>query len=119
MTKFWFNKMDDPIQPVDERSFSEQFAEIMELEELPIVSEENGGYKGISSKGNCWLYIDEYDETFLTDEDASLNDLQIEVITGVRESAADEEVRMHRAKAINAMLEIFRDPHALTLQKFF
>lgn len=106
MTKFWFNRMDDPIQAVDERPFPEQFAEIMGTDHLPIVVEENGGYKGISSQGNCWLYIDEYDEQFLIAEDSDFSDLQIEVITEIQE-AKEEELAMRKAEAINAMLEVF------------
>lgn len=108
MAKFWFNRMDDPIQAVDERSFPEQFAEIMGVNELPVVVEDNSGYKGISSQGNCWLYIDDYDDSFLTDEEASLSDLQIEVITEIEE-AKGEELAMRKAEAVNAMLEAFNN----------
>lgn len=106
MTKFWFNRMDDPIQAVDERPFPEQFADIMGVNELPVVVEDNDGYKGISSQGNCWLYIDEYDEQFLTAEDSDFSDLQIEIITEIEESK-EEELVMRKAEAINAMLEAF------------
>lgn len=115
MKQFWFNRMDDPIQEVDTRSFEEQFAEIMGTDDLPIVVEDNGGYKGISSQGDCWLYIDEYNEDFLFEENA-LSSFEIEVIEEIRENE-EEEVRMRRAEAINAMLEIFKNPSRILLAR--